>query len=122
MLAELDHFSFSPFPPPLGHIGWVRTKRAEELKNYGKLGNVGTSFFLWFEDFCFDFSPLPLRSSVMAVPILPLAILEILVGNLLVPATIFQFSFWEMKEVFNILILGQRPTCFAIWDALWHLL
>jgi hypothetical protein len=27
-----------------------------------------------------------------------------------------------MKEVFNILILGQRPTCFAIWDALWHLL
>jgi hypothetical protein len=122
MLAELDHFSFSPFPPPLGHIGWVRTKRAEKLKSYGTVVNVGTSFFLWFGDFCVDFSPLPLRSSVMAVPILPLAILEILVGNLLVPATIFQFSFWEMKEVFNILILGQRPTCFAIWDALWHLL
>jgi hypothetical protein len=29
---------------------------------------------------------------------------------LLVPATIFQLSFWVMKEVFAILITGQRPT------------
>ena len=53
---------------------------------------------------------------------LSVPLLQILVRNLLVPATIFQFSFWIMKEVFTILITGQRPTCFAIWDVPWHLL
>ena len=164
MLAELDHFSFSPFPPPLGHIGWVRTKRAEKLKSYGTVVNVGTSFFcglgifalishpcpwdpVWWQFLYFrwlsskaalpvynSFSPqtptLDHRSRLFLVDAthffvsnyLPVLLLQIFVGDLLVPATIFQFSFWIMKEVYTILITGQRPTCFAIWDAPWHLL
>ena len=58
-------------------------EKSGEIEKLRDGSECGDEFFLWFGDFCVDFSPLPLRSSVMAVPLLPLAILEILVGNLL---------------------------------------
>jgi hypothetical protein len=44
MLAELDHFSFSPFPPPLGHrMG--EDEKSGEIEKLRDGSECGDEFF-----------------------------------------------------------------------------